>query len=379
MPDNKRHHYVPRFYLRNFSGSQEGKTIRLFNIKSARVIPEAGIDRQCYRNYLYGKNGKIESAFGDLEGHTATLFRELLAEDTEPKLDVSGFRTLVDFVALQHARTETAEKHHNELADKLGKFMLSRSKPELEGLDKVTIALTDAMLFSVRNAIMMRAILWDLAPILIEARNGAEFITSDNPVVLLNSFFDEPPVHSGVPTLGTLGWASLGLQIYFPISATRAIFLYDVNLYERQKTKVIPQPAYPIDVRQLNAIQYLNARENIYFASSAMDQGIAELHRDFSKLRVAEHATLTTRPVFEGGRRKGELLTVSHPQPDFRPNLRFVSPRRRLTGRLEVGVRNPSWVRIVREFAKAVESGREDFWDFGEYVEREFRRMFGNA
>ncbi len=48
MPNNKKHHYVPRFYA-IFSGR---KSIHLYNLKSGRTVHYANLSNQCYRDYL---------------------------------------------------------------------------------------------------------------------------------------------------------------------------------------------------------------------------------------------------------------------------------------------------------------------------------------
>jgi hypothetical protein len=73
VPDNKSHHYVPRFYLRNFSRS--GKSVDLFNIDSQRLIKNAPIKGQCCRDYFYGKNPENEKSLSAVEGEVAQLFR----------------------------------------------------------------------------------------------------------------------------------------------------------------------------------------------------------------------------------------------------------------------------------------------------------------
>ena len=73
VPDNKSHHYVPRFYLRNFSRS--GKSVDLFNIDSQRLIKNAPIKEQCCRDYFYGKNPDNEKSLSAAEGEVAQLFR----------------------------------------------------------------------------------------------------------------------------------------------------------------------------------------------------------------------------------------------------------------------------------------------------------------
>lgn len=62
MPDNKNHHYVPRFYLRHFTPNE--KCIDLFNLQTQKLILKAPIKGQCCRDYFYGKNKDHEKSLG---------------------------------------------------------------------------------------------------------------------------------------------------------------------------------------------------------------------------------------------------------------------------------------------------------------------------
>ena len=73
MPSNKKHHYVPRFYLKNFSC--DSRSISLFNIKAQKIVAEASLKSQCYRDYFYGKEPTIEKALGDMEVIAAQITR----------------------------------------------------------------------------------------------------------------------------------------------------------------------------------------------------------------------------------------------------------------------------------------------------------------
>jgi hypothetical protein len=73
VPANKKHHYVPAFYLRRFS--TDGKSINLYNIPSSRLVNEANLRSQCYKNYMYGTDPAFEHVLGGAEGEIAGLFR----------------------------------------------------------------------------------------------------------------------------------------------------------------------------------------------------------------------------------------------------------------------------------------------------------------
>ena len=75
MSAYRKHHYVPRFYLRNFAATG-GRNIHLFNIPLGRNILNASLRNQCYSARFYRDNPIIEHALAKIEGAAATVFRD---------------------------------------------------------------------------------------------------------------------------------------------------------------------------------------------------------------------------------------------------------------------------------------------------------------
>ena len=69
MPANKKHHYVPRLYLKRFSAN--AVSINIYNFRLAGAIEGANLKNQCYRDYMYGKGGEHEHRLSILEGEFA--------------------------------------------------------------------------------------------------------------------------------------------------------------------------------------------------------------------------------------------------------------------------------------------------------------------
>lgn len=74
MEIRKKHHYVPRFYLKRFSINNEGKFIGLYNHKSKIFIQKAPIKHHACESYLYGRDDEIEIELAKLENKVAKMF-----------------------------------------------------------------------------------------------------------------------------------------------------------------------------------------------------------------------------------------------------------------------------------------------------------------
>jgi hypothetical protein len=60
----REHHFVPQFYLRNFSS--DGRRINLFNFKLGRAVMGTSIKHQCSKHNFYGFAPDLEKALGGL-------------------------------------------------------------------------------------------------------------------------------------------------------------------------------------------------------------------------------------------------------------------------------------------------------------------------
>lgn len=85
MAENKKQHYVPKFYMRNFSFGSRGEPIYLFNLKSKKKILEGNLGNQCYENYFYGDDLVAEKAFGMIEGRAAGIFKDYVNNGIIPQ------------------------------------------------------------------------------------------------------------------------------------------------------------------------------------------------------------------------------------------------------------------------------------------------------
>lgn len=68
MATNKNQHFVPRCYLKVFTGKGENLAINLLNLDRQRCIVAAPVKNQCSGDYLYGQDEALENAIRAAEG-----------------------------------------------------------------------------------------------------------------------------------------------------------------------------------------------------------------------------------------------------------------------------------------------------------------------
>ena len=261
-PKKKRQHFVPRFYLRNFSFAADERT-NLIHVDRLESIPQVGIKGQCAEDYFYGKDPTVENALQEMEAVTATVIRTCIGRQRLPAAgsgDDFAFRT---FVCLQRGRTRSQAENSEALFDKAMKTVygpqMRAAGVTQEQIDEVRIGTERPGLFSLGMASEMVPFVGDLQLKLVISGGLGEFVSSDAPVVLIN------PYLLGRFPGGVTGLNSRGLVILFPISPQLLAVLYDGQCYRvgAPGKRVVPL-ASCADVVALNNFQFLNADDAVY-------------------------------------------------------------------------------------------------------------------
>lgn len=284
MPHNKKHHFVPRFYLKRFSS--DGKSISLYNIPSKKKIPSGNLGNQCYRDYFYGKNPAVEKSLSTIEASASAILNRL---SNEP-YSVEDHLRLILYLTLQRLRTAAAVEATNEIAEKFLKHIGKQKFEEIgANPDDFSITVPWASEYAVATAMLGHYLLLDLSMKVIELDARQFFITSDAPVVFHNQLFQDDRLGSNE------GVTSKGLMVFFPIDPSRMIFLYDSDVYAvtGRKSDTLTSLS-DFDVEQINALQLISAGENIYFRDK--DFPAARLNSKYSRHRRGEKMSLSVHP-----------------------------------------------------------------------------------
>jgi len=374
MPQNKKHHYVPRFYLKRFS--TDGKTINLLNLKNKKKVLSASLKKQCYRSYFYGHGQEVEAILGDLEGIAAIVLQLIDREQQPPTPGSEAYLLLVIYVLMQHGRTAHSADTLNEINDRLLKQIL-RPRAQAKGIDvtRVAIGLDEVGRYSTGMAMQYYPLLLDLEARLVRNDTCVELVTSDNPVVLYNQLLEFRKWGNNT------GLMAKGLQIFFPIGPSTLLFLFDSGVYSVPgRHKRVVSMVRARDIHELNALQVCSAAENIYFRDA--DADVDRLYRRSLPHRRAQRSRVE---VFRGKQteaRSRELVTAS--VEEIRTNLRlsFVGVRksakswreefRRRKTQPAVVVRDERMVEDHREFSRRVDRGEYKHWEFARFLENKY-------
>ncbi len=369
MAANKKHHYVPRFYLRAFATN--GRSLSLYNLRRDQTIHNANLKNQCYRDYMYGKDGTNEANLSMLEGGLATLLKRVLASERLPGPLTEDHLSLCVLTLLQSARTAYMSDAMDELSDKMIKQILSKDPRFKDDLDKVWINFKDPANFAIVTILRLYHLIIDLDYRLLIACDGSEFITGDNPVVFYNQLMS-------FETYGSkTGLASKGLQIFFPLSPKHMLVFFDRDVYVYSPRKaVITTVPTKADMLELNALQVVSALENIYFTSPTADiYRVIQRAKPYRRLRKAQ--------VFAGHEEPtptGFSQIIGSSREDVRTNLlltfvkllkpakRWREERKRPGLKPAVVVRNPALVREHELFELAVDKGHYQPTEFLRFV-----------
>jgi hypothetical protein len=264
MSKKKRHHYIPRFYLKRFSIDLQGKFIGLYNLKNNKLIREAPLRNQAYENFLYGQDDEIENALAHIEDKIALLFYYWTEEKLlyPPPPETNGFKILRQFILYQAFRVP---KSGDSLIDGLNKSMkafLKEFDPELS--DKIKDHRLDQenpVLLSLAQAIEHEHLLNFLDCKFLVNLSPLPFITSDAPVIFYNQLMEKADTYEGATAL-----VAKGLQLFYPIHPRLMICLFDPEAYSfGNDCENCCSTESVEEVHQLNGLQFINCQSQVFF------------------------------------------------------------------------------------------------------------------
>jgi hypothetical protein len=327
MPEQKRQHFVPQFYLRNFSVDPNRKLICLYALRSGVLKRDVPIKEQGYEDYYYGKDNGVESALGKLEQVVSPIIARALTDNLLPTPGSADHAALLKFVILQHDRTPARAAVLNEAMEKTIKTLANgfedlRNKArefEMDGKETPLIALASAEELSQ----FANDLAWKLAG----NKTSRPFLASDHPAVFYNQFLETRKEGGGIT-----GIASRGLQIFFPLGPRHLLMLYDKNVYRvggRKQFDAYIETSIESDVAGFNSLQAANADEVLYFSADASDSHVREAIERGMPFRPSEKTVVRELPAIgPNGEAIGSIIDCSpnDVRLGFRPSFCAILP-----------------------------------------------------
>ncbi len=317
----RRQHYVPQFYLRWFTS--DGSSIGFFRLSDETYRKSVPVKSIMYDNWLYDDDNHIEDRLSKVESvwnaPISTLLG-ILRDGGDRKSE--RLASLVDErYHLLHFMCCTMTRTLGSLAGMQGlvSAMVDDMEATRPGFDpKQTEQLSqydDAHAYaeemlSVGGDLPLR--LLDLDWVFLVNESGVPFMTSDNPVALLDSYFDARGLRP------TYGLGSSGIQVFLPLTSQVCVVLLDGEVYETSDDVAIKPISDRRLIREINTLSVRNAFGYLAFNPSLPQcevKGMARKRKDIvrSRLGVYEVASNKNLYAFENVRLDGKLLVPGIP------------------------------------------------------------------
>jgi hypothetical protein len=299
-PPNANHHFVPKFYLRNFA---LGKTIGVYDLVRGCHSSSRWKKGECHLPYLYGEDLSTEYQMRDLENVAAPIIKSIIKERIRPSLGTKQYSDFLQFIFTQWERTPAAKKYYIALLENASKAAvcsgIASKEMAKEALDQTRVKLP----LSESNRFMSNVsrLIEDLELAIVINNSREEFLTSDAPVVLFNQWCQN------LLGSGSTGIISSGIQIFFPLSPRCLAMLYDSDVYTVGKNTSEPSTIElnaEYDVIGINMLQLSVADEKLYYSGSqstaaSIDRLPLKKWRPWSKsiLKSSSHYYLNTSSI----------------------------------------------------------------------------------
>ena len=264
MPNNKNQHFVPQFYLKNFSS--DNKSISSFLLEAERMIPQVSIKDQCSKDYFY-PDLEYEANLGRFEEQCRHIINDIVTERKSlfSKSDLFWLRA---FTILQRSRTRHEAAIVRDSFENMREYLKSQRMGEdlkhfIEGYDNSERSAVTLMSATLKAGIEITG---DLCCKVLKNVGKGAFLTSDDPVFMYNPFLE---------TRGKMnyGLSAMGLILFLPLSERHAVILYDGGTYKvGQKKKHVVEFDNPRDLYWLNMLTVLNADKVVFFKQDTQSQ-----------------------------------------------------------------------------------------------------------
>jgi hypothetical protein len=181
---------------------------------------------------------------------------------------------------------------------------------------------------------------------MLKAPEGSCFITSDNPIAVLNQFCADTEPHRNFA-----GFSKSGFQLLMPISPELCLFFYDAKIYKVGSRRLRLISLSKDDVEVVNALQIQSAEDYVYFHKTQLENEIQSLIRCYAPSRVPVKDCLRT---FPGPTEHEEILHLRNLSVKLPKPWCFCRLRRHVAYRAG-DRRDPAWSALIEELMGDIE------------------------
>lgn len=320
MPNKtKKQHYVPQFYLKNFSNKNKDEFfIHCYDIDNNKTYP-ANIKNIAEERYFYKVGDEnFEEFFQKTEELASPIINNLSKHGKIKTLNIIKNRKRLSlFLAVQFLRTkemrEDLLENFSKISTHLQKHDLSNEmKLVVEQIDEKNIK-HNQMGFIAHASLKMIDELDFKKWVLLKNKTKVDFLTSDNPVVLYNPH-------------GFLGFASAYIQIFYPINPKLCLCLLDplnylsfgeYNKLNENETLIVNRKTEKCqinsidDVNMINDVQSKNATKHIFSKDNSFDRVSYLVEKGL--IVPSEKRERVKFQVFKNPKNGNDIIVTSNP------------------------------------------------------------------
>lgn len=264
-------HYVPQFYLRNFSITSQ-ESVWCFDKITRKKFKSKIRNIGCEKSYY---SQEIEHYLADIESQASPVLKKLIDNKDLKKLLWAEREKLASFISIQDNRTyelrETIKPANKWLLEKIIDSMpeekkMSLSEKEINNYinnkaEEMAIEIQEELLK--KQVIMFANILLGLQWVLLENNTDMLLWTSDSPVNKFN------PTESP-PYMGNLGYLSSGIEIFLPLTPKLCLSLCDIGQHGLLPTEKMIMYSTENIIYQ-NDLQFCWANRHVFSQDSNFD------------------------------------------------------------------------------------------------------------
>ena len=292
----KRQHYVPQFYLRRFS--EDGLMISFYKLSDGTYRKSVPIDSIMFEKRLYDDDDHIEDMLTKAESvwnHAIASQFEIMeeGEDGIERLasQVDERSQILHFVGCSLTRTSGSLAAMQGLTTAMVED-LKKSTPAFDPKKSDQFSRCDDRYSYVEVMLEigeeLAVYLLDLSWVYLINESGMPFITSDNPVSPIDTYYSVRGLRQGY------GLGASGIQVFVPLSSDVCLVLLDGEVYDIVDDLSVLRVGDRSFIREINMVIAQNAFNYLAFSprlAGCHVRGMAKRHRGTVHTRLGVYET----------------------------------------------------------------------------------------